>query len=537
MSADPNLDRLLQAYLDGVASPSDTAELAELLVRDPAAAEIFARAVRFEALLQTHLTEERQAREWALPNGVDQEAVAEAAAVAEPENVVELPVRRRRRWAAVAALATAAMLLIAVRWWGSEAPAQTLLHQVTAGRVLVDGIEAKSFADGSRLEVLGSSSAAIHLADGNDFELTPATSAVIRREGGEAIVRLDYGNAKFRGGAAKRPLRVDTPLGAVSGRSADFAVDLQPADLQATSVLNAPPDDDEPDVPSTFHASLPAFLVVAVLTGQVEVEEADRKVKVSAGESRAFAQEKIPAFAGKVVEVSADGKRITLEGKRSKPGAPPQRREVLIKGDTQLTYYGAALGDDRPTVGAWALATLDASSPDTAVAIEFGNRSPTVSGTVLEVSSDSRRLKLEIFRKGAAPLERTIVLDDRTRTSFRGFDSNTVQATVGYQAWVWLAGESDLAAEVRFLFKTKGPVAKPTGDNAKNLPTKKPDLKTMKSESKPTDKPDPKVEVKPGGKSNPKSGGKPDSKKEAKPGAKSALKPGGKSPDFSVPKS
>lgn len=493
LPADPRLERLVQAYLDGVSSPAETAELTELLVRDPDAADAFARAVRFEALLQTHLTEEKQAREWALASDDQPE-------VAEPELVVR-PARRSHLTAAVAVLATAAALLVAVRWWAGEPRVQAVVHQIVAGRVLVDGIEAKSFVDGSRLEVLGSLSAAIHLADGNDFELTPATSAVIRREGGEAIVKLDYGNGKFRGMSSKRPLRVDTPLGAVSGRAADFAVDLQASEDLKPAIGENGAEVDPDDVP-TFQTSLPAFLIVAVLAGQVEVQESDQKVKVSAGESRVFAQEKVPTFAGKIVDIGGDGKRLTLEGKRPKPGVPPPRREVSLTADTKQTYYGVARGDDRPTVGAWVLVTLDKSSPETAAAIEFGNRSPTLSGTVRSVSADGRRLTIEVYRKGDKPLDRTIALDDRTRTSFHGFDSSDIQATVGYQAWVWLAGESDLAAEVLFRFKTKGPVAKSTGDTAKNPPTKKP---PPKPDGKPEGKPDPKKSGKPAAKSDDKS--------------------------------
>lgn len=537
MSADPRTERLMQAYLDGVATPSEAAELAELLVREPTAAVAFARAVRFEALLHTHLTEEKQAREWMLPTGVGEQG-------AEPEQVVELPERRRRRPAifaawATAILTTAAMLLIAVRLWNGEPRVPAVVHRVVAGRVSVDGVEATSFADGSRLEVLGSSSAAIHLADGNDFELTPAASAVIRREGGESIVKLDYGNGKFRGLAAKRPLRVDTPLGAVSGRAADFAVDLLPTEAVERAKVDESAAEVESTEPPAFEATLPGFLIVAVLAGQVEVQEADQKVKVSAGESRAFSQEKVPAIAGKVVEVSDDGKWITIEAKRGKPGVPPPRRGVAITRETKLIYFGAALGDDRPTVGAWVLATLDASSPDSAATIEFGNRSPTFSGTVREVSADGRSLMIEVYRKGDKPLDRTITLDDRTRTSFSGFTSNDIQATLGYQAWVWLAGESDLAAEVRFLFKTKGPAVKTAGDDVKDPPTKKPGSKQdPKSESKPEGKADRKKDGKPTAKPDDKT--KPDdespksNEKPKKPNLKFDVKP--KKPDTKTEK-
>ena len=49
-----------------------------------------------------------------------------------------------------------------------------------------------------------------------------------------------------------------------------------------------------------------ALLTVVVLTGQVEVQQADQQVKVSAGESRAFATQKKPMFGGRVVSVALE---------------------------------------------------------------------------------------------------------------------------------------------------------------------------------------------------------------------------------------
>jgi len=497
MSSDPRLERLVHAYLDAQATAAETAELAQFVMGDPAAADVFARATRFEALLQAALVEERQARDWSV--------------AAEP--VVLAP---RRRWpivAACSAVAVAAVLLLVVRWRPSETNVVAAGHRITAGRVLVDGVEAETFFDGSHLEVLGASSAAIRLADGNDFELTPMSTAVIRGGASEAIVALGQGHGKFRGGAARRPLRVDTPLGAVSGRSADFAVDIEANDTTEDSV---------------FESSLPAFLIVAVLAGQVEVQEADQKVKVSAGEQRTFTKEKIPIFAGTIVAAAADGKRLTLEGKPSKPGVPPERRELSIGPETKLAYFGVAVGGDRPTVGYSAIATFEKNAPTNVVAIEFGNKLPTLVGTVKEVSYDGRRLTIEIYRKGDAPLERTIMIGEKTRTKYYGIDAKPLKPTVGYQASVWLIGDSDQAADVRFAFKSKNsPVKNPSVKNPaetpKNSPSKKPP--PDKTPAKPTklgetptaaSKPGQKSETKP----TEKSGEKPVEKKKPKPDAK-----------------
>lgn len=456
MSDANRIDALVQAYLDDMALAGEIAELAELIKNDPAAADAFARATRFESLLQTHLIEERRAGDWAEP--------------AKPVQPLQSPWRFRHPAAIGAALlAVAAVVLLAIRWWPAEVAVAASGHRVLNGRVLVDGIETNVFADGATLEVLGEVNAAIRLADGNDFELTPTTNAVIRADAGEAIVAMQSGRGKFHGGGAKRPLRVDTPLGAVSGRAADFAVDLEPTTEDEEAVVG----------PVDF----PAFLIVAVLTGQVEVREADEKVKVSAGESRAFAQEKIPTFNGRVVAVSADGQTVTIEGKSGKPGLPSPRRDVSISPRTELAYHGTEQGGDRPTVGMRVTAVLDKTSPDMAAAMEFGEKVPTVSGTVTQVSEDGRTLSIEVYRKGDSPLARTIAIDERTRMTYVGIESIAARPTIGYPASIWLAKDTDRALEIRFVVKTKGQTPKDsTADPKLDTPKKSP------SSSKPSAK-------------------------------------------------
>lgn len=471
-------EQLTQAHLDALLSADELRELSALLVNDQSAADAFARATRFESLLQRHLVEVQQISNWTDAGQSDR--------VCEPQPA-------KLRWPALlVAATTAAVVLIAVGLWSLQTSGPRR-HRVVAGRVLVDGVEALTFADNSQLEVLGSATAAIELANGSNVELTPATTATVQHDGDEAVVKLTHGNAKFR--TALQPLRVDTQLGAVSARAADFAVD----------------------------SNLPTYFVVAVEAGQVEVQDADQKVKVSAGESRAFAKEKVPIFAGKVVDVAADGSRLTLEGNPSKPGAPPQRRELAITKSTQLTFHGAPVGEDRPAVGMAALATLDKAAPDTAVAIEFGDKTPTVAGAVKEVSDDGRSLKIEIQRKGDTPLTRMISLDERTRTSYSGTDGMAQKPTAGYFASIWLVGDTDRAAEIRFVFKSKKPVEK-DAEPAAPKPPKKP----MKPESPPEDnqKPNPKPKPEPTTKPEPQP--KPPGKPEKPNEPANSVKPEGK---------
>jgi hypothetical protein len=304
------------------------------------------------------------------------------------------------------------------------------------------------------------------LADGSELDLAPATSAIVDTATGDAVVRLDYGNAKVRGGGGARRVQIDTPAGMVSGRGAEFDVDL-PATAAAEWSVGE----------TSIGPNVPALLIVAVLAGQVEVAEADGKQVVPAGESRAFSPQKKAMLSGRVVVISADGKRITLEGKAGKKGGSPNRREVRLTDSTEITFYGVLLGTDHPTVGYAALATLDPNAPDTAIAVEFGDRIPTVAGTIKSVSDDLHSLEIEIYRKGDAPLRRTITLDEQTRTTYSGVEESAARPTVGYQVQAWLVADTDRATEVRFAVKIKGvqpvPPAAETGEPLKPKSTVK----------------------------------------------------------------
>ena len=127
---------------------------------------------------------------------------------------------------------------------------------------------------------------------------------------------------------------------------------------------------------------------------------------------------------------------------------------MRITDKTQLTYYGMPKDGDRPTVGYLAIALLDKAAPEKAVAIEFGDKTPHVEGTVKQTADDGRTVTVEIYRKNDVPAERTVTLNERTRVSYSGVDAAGEKPTVGYRASIWLEG--DTATEIRFLFKSKG---------------------------------------------------------------------------------
>jgi hypothetical protein len=506
-SGDKPTEHLVQAYLDGALSETDQADLVARLTSDPAAADLFARATRFEALLESYLVDERNARA-AVFDGTGAEPAGSGPRSARSQTaVVRPPLRTIARYAALATSLAAAVLIawsiIAGRvpqgGGGIEAPIARAEHRVISGRVLVDGVEAGRFLDGARLEVAGDSEAVIRLADGQEIELSPAAGAVVDSSADEAIVRLDFGNARVRGDERRR-LRIDTPAGVVSGRGAEFAVDVSSAGS------DSPEGDDAGG--ASMGPNLSALLIVAVLTGHVEVSEADGKKVVPAGTTRAFSAEKKPVVTGRVIEVADDGRRITLEGKPGKPGARPQQREIKLTDATVAVYYGVPREGDRPTVGYQAVATLDKEAPDTAVSVEFGDKIPTFNGPVREVNPDGRSLQVEEFRKGDTPRMRTVAIDERTRMTYVGVDAAGERPTVGYQANIWLAegssgaagstsgstdGAADRAVDIRFTFKAKGRAKTETANSEKSKSDKtraeKPGADKSKIEKPKTDKP------------------------------------------------
>lgn len=462
MPATERTEKLIQSYLDGCGTPAELKELTSLLVADPHAADAFVRASRFDALLEQHLVEQR--------------AEVELLAESIPAGGEVPGLRRRLAMAAVALL----IALGSTIWWSHTDRTVVAGHRVVSGRVLVNGVEALTIPDGSQVEVMGASAATIRLSDGSAARLEPDTAAVLRGGTAGPVVKLDHGGGNFRSENPGHPIRVDTPAGVVLGRGTEFAVELQSAAHTGVNSMNS---------------NLLALLTVAVLTGQVEVQSTDQKVKVSSGESRAFAVEKKPMFTGRVTALSADGKRLTLEGKPPKPGVAPEQREVEITNQTQLVYYGVVNGGDRPTVGYSAVAWLDKDALTKAILIEFGEKQPHVSGRVASVTDEGRSLTLEIFHKGAAPTHRTIAVSDRTRVSYN-VESGEMKPTTGYQADVWLDGNSDTAIEVRYAYKRKGPP--PEGTPKSDKPTsEKPSPRKPNSEKPTSEKPGEKPASKP----------------------------------------
>lgn len=423
---------LIQKYLDDCASVAELAELGRLLAASPDAADALAYVSRMEAALTAHFPEE-------------------GAILPIPALGGSHPVASRRGawgWAPLAGLAAAVLLLavgaalVSRPRHGEAAP-----HDVVSGRILVNGVEADLIPAGSQIEVAGEEAAVIRLADGARAELAPATKAVLSGRAGTAwqVLELSRGGGRFQLEQGGRQFRVHTPVGTLTARDTEFSIELRPADEQGVESMS----------------DMALLLTVAVLTGQVEVQSKGQNFVLAPGESWVFAadekvKEKKLSVAGKVTAVSADGRRITLEGKAGKNGGEPVRTDLRLTERTKLIYFGVEKGADKPTVGYLATAWLDDNAPDTAVQVAFGAKEPHLAGHVAEVSADGRRLTLVVQRKGQEPLAVAVQITDRTRLGYAGVGEEADRPAVGYGALVWLKEDpKDTAVEIQFSDKKK----------------------------------------------------------------------------------
>lgn len=480
-------DDLIGRYLDQCATDEETRELGGLLAADPVLSDELARACRLDVMLEQYFAQQRTEIE--LPRSVQ-------------------PARSgigMARRVAVAASTIAALVVMSVLFWREPVRHKPqAASEVLSGQVAVDGVATSAVPFDTSFEVRGPGTASLRLAGGADAVLEPATTAVFHRGGTSPLIRLVSGGGQFRATAGE-PIQIQTSAGTILGRDTQFEVDLQETFLSGEPAMQ----------PQAL-----VLLTVAVLAGQVDVQDETQTVKVpvAAGERRVFSSQKVPMFSGRVMKVEADGTRLTLEGDPPKPNAPAPQRTVEISAATELSYYGVSRDGDRPTVGYRAVATLSEKSPDQAVRIEFGNPQPDISGIVVAVADDARSMTVEVFRKGDAPLKREIRLTDQTRLSYRGVKPDGERPTVDYRVEIWTAAETDRAIDARFRLVQKGagdvpdtprkpPDKSPAGKPAENKPAAKTD--TAGKEPEETHKPQPK---KPTSKA-------PDSAKPAKDGS------------------
>ena len=101
----------------------------------------------------------------------------------------------------------------------------------------------------------------------------------------------------------------------------------------------------------------------------VEVQFSDKK-KVAKGE-KGDAQ---PDLTGKVIDLSAGGKVITLEVPSKIKGEEPARVVVKVNGDTKVGYAGVDKDGEKPTVGYLALVWLVKGSKEDIAIVKFAGK-------------------------------------------------------------------------------------------------------------------------------------------------------------------
>jgi hypothetical protein len=315
--------------------------------------------------------------------------------------------------------------------------------------VLVDGTESLHIRDGACVEVVGDEAAVIRLAsDGSLAELSPSSKGVLRsgRGKGGQVIALTRGSCEFHPENGEGHLRIETPVGEVSGRGAEFAVQLRPADEALT-----------------VRAETALTLVVAVMGGSVHVHYDDNSYTLGLGDQRVYgggqpAATRKPDLVGTVVAIAEDGSSFTLETPPPAKKETPGKRTVRLAEATQLSYVNVPLHGEKPTVGYLARVWLADAAGDKAVAVTFSGPKPSApkpafTGQVIAVSDNGKELTLQLpaKKKGEPAPTVTVKIGANTKLSYALVPLDGEKPTVGYNASVWLVeGTKDTASAVTF---------------------------------------------------------------------------------------
>ena len=107
---------------------------------------------------------------------------------------------------------------------------------------------------------------------------------------------------------------------------------------------------------------------------------------------------------GRVVAVSADGKRLTVQKPQLVKGGPAPQVVVQISAPTKLTYENVGPDGARPLAGYTAFVWLEKESSEAAAEVLLRGPGTTSKGhflaRVLAVSADSKQLTLVSIEKG-----------------------------------------------------------------------------------------------------------------------------------------
>jgi hypothetical protein len=172
---------------------------------------------------------------------------------------------------------------------------------------------------------------------------------------------------------------------------------------------------------------------------------------------------------GRVVDVSADGKSITLAQPPRPTGNQPPSAEVKpeeikinLTERTRALFFGVTDNEAKPAVGLMAMVWLEQGSKDQAARVRFmkreGDERPDVQGRVVAVSPDGRIVTVEARdRDPQSGQEKVggktdVRLAPYTQTQYYAVERGGAKPTVDYLAVVWFEkGSKDTAARAHFV--------------------------------------------------------------------------------------
>jgi RNA polymerase sigma factor (sigma-70 family) len=152
---------------------------------------------------------------------------------------------------------------------------------------------------------------------------------------------------------------------------------------------------------------------------------------------------------GKVVEVSKDGKAVSLEMPSDMRGVEPTRKVVQITDKSEVMYFGVPIDGAKPTVGYQAQVWAQKDSSDAAAKIHFTVLDRTrgrgfQTGKVVAVAADGKSITLEqpASRQPGDVRKVDIHLTKDTKITYAFLLKSDGKPKEGYIAEVWLDDSS-----------------------------------------------------------------------------------------------
>jgi len=160
---------------------------------------------------------------------------------------------------------------------------------------------------------------------------------------------------------------------------------------------------------------------------------------------------------GKVLEVSKDGKKITVEQPPKVRGEEPTKIELELGDKTAVTFHNVTAGGAKIAEGMFARVWLEEDSKNKAARVVFAGsakpREQTIAGPVVATSKDGKTITLEQppRQRGDDPSKVEIKLTDKTKLAFSGVAPGEAKVAEGLVAMVYLeSGSKDTASAVMF---------------------------------------------------------------------------------------